>query len=443
MNIPCTSQYISYNLSGFTYYFYMEEDHLYMKTLKDNTIYGTLKISENIIDYCVTIDSFGVFHLVSISSYGDLKYCIYQDHKWEYRYLTKYDSKSFVFKNLKLFIMDDHIHILMAISNIIHPELWILKHHYWNGSSWSNRKVCDMVTEKYDVPFCSDTDPDGHIHIIFKSSYDKQYQLYYCKYHIFYDSWSIPVKINSSFDDHSHPFILCDSLGAIHIIWSSFYDNNLAIFYMYQEQLNHPKNDWSQPICLSNVNTNSTHPILLQIDNEIHMIWKEGNYYFVTRKNIYEQLWSPSCEIHVENDHKPFCISLLGNQYKSLEKVKVLSSYGLFFENKIFLIGVDDPLPSFSSQGNNSDDTKDLEVDLSSDTNQLSLQEDHFLKIIEEIKNIKIMQKELKENFYTLYEQQILHNKRMDELFQLYSKLHAFLENNPDNFRNKLKNLFK
>ncbi|WP_053957051.1 hypothetical protein [Inediibacterium massiliense] len=443
MNIPCTSQYICYDLSGFTYYFYMEEDHLYLKIFKDHTLYETSKISENIIDYCVTMDSFGVFHLVSISSYGDLKYCIYQDHKWEYRYLTKYDSKSFLFKNLKLFIVDDHIHILMAISNIIHPELWILKHHYWNGSSWSNRKVCDMVTEKYDVPFCCDTDPDGHIHIVFKSSYEKQYQLYYCKYHIVYDSWSIPIKISSSDYDHSHPFILCDSAGSTHIIWSSFYDNNLTIFYMYQEKSNHQKNDWSQPICLSNINTNSTHPILIQIDDQIYMIWKESNKYFVTSRNIYEKLWSPLDEINIENDHKPFCISVLGNQYKSLEKVKILNSYGLFFENEFFLIGVDHHLPSFSPQEDISCDTKDLEADLVNDTNNVFSQENHLLKLTEEIENIKTMQQEIKKNFYTLYQQQISQSKKTDELLQLHSNLYALLENNQNHFLNKLKNLFK
>lgn len=342
MKFTCNQQYLHYNKSGLIYYFHVMNNNVYMKTFRHNKLHTTVKITENIIDYSITIDHFDNFHLVSISSGGELKYSIYRDNKWDFRLLTKYDSKNYQFKNLKIFKVNGHIHILMAISNIMDSKLWILKHYYWNNQSWVNKKVCTMITEKYDMPFHVDIDSNHNIHMVFKSLYNKKYQIYYCNYQDTYNSWSMPIRISDPSYNHFRPFVLCDNIKGTHIVWSSYSHNNIKIFYLYRPQTNTSKTYLKNIQRLSNEKANGTHPYILQIGNQIKVLWKQNNEYFFKTLNIEDTVWSKSTKLQFDHTHALCPLSIVGSNYKSFINVKIRNAYGVHTNNKFFIIGIDD-----------------------------------------------------------------------------------------------------
>ncbi len=344
MSLYFGQQYIYYDPSGMVYHFYSINKTVYVKIMKNGKVYFTTKIDENILSYSVDIDNSGVFHLVGMTSSGVLRYYIHRNNQWKYSYLTKYDPKSYRFKNLKIFIIDNQIHILMAISNISHSELWVLKHHYFNNQTWFNKKVCDIITEKYDIPFHVDIDHYHHIHIVFKSLYHNQYQIYYCNYHPGYNLWSFPQKISSISQDHSHPFILCDSMNGAHVAWTCFHKDNLQICYLYNPKINSSKNYWSKMKILSNQETNCSHPIIFQVDHEIKVVWKQGGRYFTKNRDLYDNTWNKSQEILFDLPIKFYPISVIGKIYKSWSFVKIPVCYGMV-KSDTYLIGLDTMLP--------------------------------------------------------------------------------------------------
>ncbi|TCO79058.1 hypothetical protein [Marinisporobacter balticus] len=483
MEFTSDQQYLHYSKSGFIYYFHCINKDVYVKTIKNNEVYATVKISENVTDYCIDIDNLGRFHLVSISSSGDLKYCIYRDNKWDCRYLTKYDAKSYQFKNLKLFIVNDHIHILMAISNIIHSELWTLKHHYWNTQSWINEKVCDIITEKYDLPFHVDIDPHNNMHIVFKSLYDKKYQIYYCKYNYAYHSWSIPTKISNLSQDNTHPFILCDNTNGAHIAWSGFYNNNLGVFYLYNPKINSSKPDWSEVKKISSEGANSTHPFIFQVENNIEILWKQNNKYFNKSKNILDNTWSESTKIELDPNHKLSSISVIGNIYKSWSEIKIPITYGLLANHEFFIIGLDAMpfkdysqstqqeymfrsahdhqtpnkfvnIPKIHSSSNVDADAstplnlnienEDIEQESEENNNTEILDiNDQLIELIPILQDIRKEQEAIRQLLSTLNKQQEITVLSIEELTQLYSKLEQCLKSTNNNLFLKFKNLFK
>lgn len=475
MEFNSNKQYIHYSKSRFIYYFYTLDKTVYVKIIKNNKAYSNIKISENTIDYCVDIDDFGVFHLVSISLSGDLKYCIYRDNKWDCRYLTKYDAKSYQFKNLKLFISNNSIHILIAISNILNSELWTLKHHYWNNKSWINKKVCDISTEKYDIPFHADIDSNNNIHIVFKSLHDKKYQIYYCRYNTLFHSWSVPIIISNISQNNSHPFILCDNANGAHISWSGFYKNNLKILYIYNDKINSSKNCWGEIQGLSNEGANSTHPFIFKINNSIKVLWKQNNNYFTKIKNIFDNTWSNTTELKFEYHNELSPISVIGNNYKTLSEVSIPHAYGVFSDGEFFIFGIDTIFPKDCSisktilnttnhattyqeielekyeSNQNMTDKQDIEetkyITKQKSDNNKNIDEftlDHqIIQLLDIIQDIQKKQESIHKLLDNLNKQQEQNILKIDTLTNQYSSINTNFRNSNNSFWIKFKNFFK
>ncbi len=340
MRFNSNRQFIHYSEAGMCYYFYFVDNCIYLRQSKDDYIYSDEKIDDNILDYSLAIDKLGVIHLVSINIYGDLKYSIYKREQWSGKYLTKYNANSYQFKNLKIFVVNRKIHILIALANVINSELWTIKHHFWNEKIWSNKKVCDLVIEKYSSPYEADMDANNNIHIVFKSLSEKKYQLYYCRYLADYNVWNLPIRMSSDFQDISYPFILCDDISGAHLVWSSFTKNNMKSFYSFNERVDSSISQWSEPQEITIENGNQTYPIVLQINDRIKVIWKQDNKFYYKSKNILENHWSQIREVNLSKDIKLKPISIIGKKYKDAHFIKAPLAHG-FVEDMPYLVGLD------------------------------------------------------------------------------------------------------
>ncbi len=429
-----------------------------MKIVSNGKVFYKEKILENVADYSIAIDDDRkLIHLVAILMSGDLKYCIYKDNQWDWRYLSKYDSKTYRFKNLMLFIANKNIHILMAISNVAHPNLWILKHHYWDQKNWTNKKVCNIFAEKYDTPFQADMDQQENIHIVFRSLIHQKYQIFYCKYSSLYRVWNQPINISASKTDHSHPFVFCDNQNKIHITWCGFYKNDLAIYYLSNCKVDFFKNNWGNPQKLTHEGMNGTQPVIYQFEQNLQIIWKKNNHQFVAKNlNLADDTWQDLKEIGIENDSHHAIVSIIGKQYREYQDVKIPAAYGIIKDEEVFLIGLDNKVINNKEVLNNrvSDKKKgdDLQNSCFQEEKERSLLEkkektriqpslEDFIKAMEELQNKQI---EMNALLYNLQKEQESNKEKINELAHLSLELNEMLRNNMKkrSFSEKIKRLF-
>ena len=439
--------------SKLIYFFYFVQQDLYMKIVSNGKVFYKEKILENVVDYSIAIDGERkLIHLVAILLSGDLKYCIYKDNQWDWRYLSKYDSKTYRFKNLMLFITNQNIHILMAISNVAHPNLWILKHHYWDQKNWTNKKVCHIFTEKYDTPFQADMDQQENIHIVFRSLIHQKYQIFYCKHSSLYRIWNQPINISTSKTNHSHPFVFCDNQNKVHIAWCGFDKNDLAIYYLSNRKFDFLKNNWGDPLKLTQEGMNGIQPIIYQVDQNLKILWKKNNHQFVVKNfNLTDETWQDLKEIEVKNDSYHAIVSIIGKQYREYQNVKIPTAYGIINDDEIFLIGLDhkdthkeivNNRISEKKEGDNIRNPCLQEKNiLKKEKTNIQPSLENFLKIMEELQN---KQAEMNTLLSHLQKEQESNKEKINELAHLSLELNEMLRNNmyKRSFLEKIKKFF-
>ncbi|WP_141228292.1 hypothetical protein [Anaeromicrobium sediminis] len=397
------------------------------------------KLAKNIVDYAIGIDSKESFHIVVISSLGDLEYTTYENGDYEFKPITNYDYKSNNFRNLKIFIINEQIHILLGICNVLNSELWTLKHHSYKNHKWYTKKVCDIVTEKYNNPFNVDMDYHNNIHVVFKSLYNRKYFIYYCKFNPGYDLWTHPTRILNTFNIHSTPFILCDNLNKGHMVWSKLENNNLSIYYTYNEKLNSSKGSWTKAQKISRENTNNTNPIIMKMSNFIKVIWNENGQFISKSKNILADLWNDEFEdMGYENDEL-IPSTLLGNNYINYELLKIPFTYSVL-KKRLYILGIN--LIDYTKREN----TVSLSVPLDTSTTKIMEYEGlndikNFLLLMEDMKK---KQESINSLLNSLTEKQEFTEEKIEFLTNQCNILNENLKNNNNNnIFSRLLNLFK
>ncbi|MDF2546540.1 MAG: hypothetical protein K0R93_1438 [Anaerosolibacter sp.] len=332
-------QYIYFHNLNHKSTFYILNNDLFMTMKSDYKNSASIKIAGNILDFAIDADNKGTFHLVSLTTEGDLIYWKNKGQKWYSRILTKYNTQLYQFKNLNIFVLKNNIHILMAINSSINPEVWTLKHHYWNSSVWFNKKVCDITIKKYDDPFYADIDMNNNIHIVYKSLRNNKYDIFYSQYTGIHNIWSTPTKLNNTLQDNCHLHLFCDRHSQVHIVWSSLLNNHFKVFYINNRPNGHKKY-WTEPRSISPENINCSHPFIFQVEDTLALVWNEGSKYMKLSKNTNENEWSLPTPVYFNKELKSFPITVIGNNYKSFSFVKIPFTYG-HLKDEFFLLAVD------------------------------------------------------------------------------------------------------
>lgn len=334
-------QYIHFHKTGDVYVFYKIDAGLFVKVLRENHEFSNTKISDNVMEFAAEVDEKGIFHVVCLITNGELVYWKNHGFQWHHRILTKYDSTFYIFKGLKILLYNQNIHILVAISNELNPECWVLKHHYWNNTVWYNKKVCEIICGKYDHPFQGDMDNSHHIHVVYKSRQDGKSQIFYCKFNMVHNMWSTPKKINMLLHENSHPFIFCDSQNRVHLIWSGLENGNYSIYYRYNENTNIQRSYWSEMTKLSLGNSNCTHPLLLQCSDKLKIVWKQNDQYSIGVLDTIDKTVTSSFLLTLPSSKSQLLTSIIGPGYKFFHFVKIIHAYS-FSDDDIYILGVDD-----------------------------------------------------------------------------------------------------
>lgn len=342
-------QYIHYASSGLIYHFSLVEKSLWIRILKENIEFNSIKLEEKVLEFSIGIDLAGKFHVASILETGHLKYGIYFNESWESKSLVSFDRNHSRLKNITLFVSEEKIHMLMAQSYIENNEFWTVKHYYWNKQNWENQKVCEICTSPYDIPFHADIDNKNNIHLVYKSRIGTYHQIYYEKFLLPYRSWSVPIKISEGPYDHTTPFILCSGEDALHIAWSTLANGHYQINYFETKHSLSYKNNLRKEISVfSKKGADYTQPCLMQFDENLIILWKEGNHFIIQKRLENEERWSDSEILSSAVEKDIIKIGILGSTYKGMTPVRILDAYG-YIRDKIILLGIDPLIPPTSS----------------------------------------------------------------------------------------------
>lgn len=352
--------FVYYGFSGFAYHFYLVGTNLYVRVLKENISYNTMKLEEKTVEFSIGIDSLGKFHIASILETGHIKYGIYFNESWESRSLMAFDRYHSRLKNITLFVFEEKIHILMAQSYTKNSDLWIIKHYYWNKQCWENQKICEIITEPYDVPFHADLDSKNNIHLVYKSRAGKYHQIYYAKFLLNYRSWSIPVKISEGLCEHTHPFILCDDKDQLHVAWSSFIGGHYEVRYFNAKQISYKNNSRKEMLRILKSGTDCSQPYLIQLENEMIIFWREGIHLFSQTKEHSSDKWGETRWLANLSEKNIARIGILGNSYRFRSPIKVLAALG-YINDEILLLGVDPTVSQSKDQSMHQEGHREIE----------------------------------------------------------------------------------
>ncbi|MEW9121303.1 MAG: hypothetical protein AB2421_01235 [Thermotaleaceae bacterium] len=417
-------QYIHHTSSGLLYHFFLSDKTLIACILKDHIIYDQVALVSNISEYAIRLDTKGKFHIAAILDEGQLIYGLYFDNQWEYKCLMRFDSKNTRFSNLTLFIVEDKIHILIALSYGPNTNLWILKHYYWDKLNWKNHRVCEILSEEYDMPFQADMDTKNNIHLIYRSKLGSHYQIYYRKYQLLYHVWSLPIKISDASNEHAYPFIFCDCQDSVHIMWATLFKGHYQLRYLELNKPNFSKiNEWLNRVReIPRLKSDCTHPSMMQVENNLRILWKQGDEHFMIIKDLHSPSWSRPEFLVTLDKVNSIKTTVLGSHYKDFDFVKIPIAYGYKdipssilgidkFENHQFL----EHKVSAKRDENQEIQEEDIEESYKITKKEIlptPLEASYDLKqIFQTLEQISLHQQELESMLKNLYDENKLHYK--------------------------------
>ncbi len=342
MQLPSPHYYLIKTKTNITYYFHLKNDKtIAIKTFTENNIFldEEALACKPVLDFSVTIDKNDFIHLICITLEGNLIYYIHQKDKWKHRQISTLDIKSNHYRNLLIITNNENTHLLCNKTNLTNPGITSIEHMYWNNQSIKKTTVTTYLPGKYPSPFQMDIDNNGNIHIIYKVLHQKNNQLYYSCFNLINKKWSNGEIISNLNEDHSHPHMLIDKQDNLHLVWCTIEDNNFTLKYKRRVDILDKRSKWSSSRNISDKNSNTLAPLLLQDGLLLKIFSKQNNRINIVYSEDLGSTWSTS------QIHKSYCSDeLLLLKYSTnndFEKsnTSITHIYGSLLNNSISVIG--------------------------------------------------------------------------------------------------------
>ncbi len=244
---------------------------------------GTISSSifkENIINFSVSIDSFDKVHILYTSINGNIKYSVYPSNSHKDISFFNINTKKFNVFFLTLKIVKFKPHIFYILENKIQPSQKSICHTFLNNNTFYNTKIGDVSFSKYMYPYIVDITNDN-IYLFYEKNYSsfaiKKFDTSLQSWINYDDNILLPSADNVT-------FLINDKKTAL-LCYNSCFDKNIQTFVKYKI-LESSNPQWSDPILLSDGNTNSTHASIINKSGNTYVIWEE-NGQIVYRKSFY------------------------------------------------------------------------------------------------------------------------------------------------------------
>jgi len=339
MQLTTAQQYLVKTNKNLVYHFFIDHDKSlhYSIYTDNNTIIKSDQLADSIIEFSVTIDNHEKIHLICVTNEAELLYYIHQNDKWNCKTISKLDFKSNTYRYLTLYVQGSYTHIIYNKTNLLTPMLSSIEHIYWNQSGINKSIVGNYIHGRYPSPLQVSIDSSNNLHLVYKVYYKNNHQLYYSKFNILTKKWSTGELITNLQEDHSHPYIFADTDNCIHLVWCTIEQNNIILKYKKKTNAIKGKSKWSSTQSLSNKNSNTLSPTLIQESDMLKIYCKQNNQIIEIVSTDFGNSWKSSDNIYIIEDPK---IIRYSNSLKKAENLFINHIYGNIID-KIEVVGFD------------------------------------------------------------------------------------------------------
>ncbi len=298
MQMTSSQEYLIKADENLMYHFFLSNNKSlhYSIYTNSNTVIQNTQLVPSILDFTVTIDKHKKIHLICITSEGELLYYINQNNQWNYKTISKLDIKSNIYRYLMLFVQGGYTHIIYNKTNLLSPMLSYIEHIYWNQNGINKAIVGNYIHGKHPSPLQISVDSLKNLHLVYKVYYKNNHQLYYSKFNIITQKWTNSELITNLLEDNSHPYIFIDRKDKIHMVWCTIEQNNFILKYKQRANVINKKSKWSHAQTLSNKNSNTLSPIIIQESNILKIYCKQNSKIVEITSENFGNTWGSSEE---------------------------------------------------------------------------------------------------------------------------------------------------
>ncbi|MBU5483655.1 hypothetical protein KQI86_04885 [Clostridium sp. MSJ-11] len=228
---------------------------------------SSLEIKDVILDYSVDIDKNDVIHLIYLCSDGKLKYKLYPS--LIETTINNINLKMHNIRFLSLKLINNQIHIFYMLGNKINSQIWEICHSYWNGKKWINKKITQVFSQKYIYPYMISHD-ENNIYLFYSKDSQENYSIkkFNFNFHVWgtlEDNINIKNSHNITFFHHNNFFIIC---------YNASINKTIKTLLRYKD-ISSVNQSWSSDLVISGNRSNSIHPSIFNIKNDLYVLWIE------------------------------------------------------------------------------------------------------------------------------------------------------------------------
>ncbi|KAB3527636.1 hypothetical protein [Alkaliphilus serpentinus] len=300
MLFPASQHTIIKTKDQLSYHFYLSGDGGICYNIFDenNLLIGNERVGRDLIlDFSVSLNSRDHMLLTCITTNGLMDYYLYKDKKWIKKTISRLDIKSNRFGNLLLIASNKYTHILFNKSNLVNTRVTTIEHIYWNDESINKSTITSYLSLDLHSPFQVSIDDAHNLHLLYKAFHMENNQLFYKFYNADSNRWSSCELVSNLTEDNCHPHIHIDTMGHLHMVWSTIEGNDFTIKHRRKSEVSKRRNSWSEIKTISEKKNNCVSPIIIQIGDKMVTLCKQGSVISEIVSDDYGLSWSsPSKE---------------------------------------------------------------------------------------------------------------------------------------------------
>lgn len=335
MNCIKEEEYIV-SFQGVVHIFSLINTILVLKKFKDNKEIDRIELMYNVKYFSVDISNSKNINIIVVNFSEDLVYITNENNIWKETLITSFNNKIYVCEYLKIYSHYNIIHALILSNNQSKNE-YNLIHYLIIENEIKYTKVLYLSNKKdYKI----DMDTNGNIHIIYKKS-DNNNNIFYRTFNLEYNRWGIPEKIVYEQGNIKDMCILCATCNLIYVVYFNSNKNNIKLNWLYKKNNSNFISNWNNPDISRIIIGDFCDPLLIQLDDNIRLIWKQNSKFHFVNVKIGEYINKNIVDIDLEFDYNLIPIVYIGNNYKNFKSTKIPYTYRCL-SNEIILIGIDD-----------------------------------------------------------------------------------------------------
>lgn len=269
-------EFIFENKSGIVFNFYLNKQR-YIEYMVSDKKQGWkekgLVFDRTTENFHLDVDNNNNIHVISYSEDGCLYYHRHLSKTWVNHCILEYPANQrIIYPIIKH--MNNQIHIFYYLIHNESKNKAYLLHLKFHDKKYSTNHIVTVDTHTYINPF-KIFENNNKMILLYASVIEGNEQIFISKLNMSTEQWTDPLCVTSSEDKKIYVDGIFDSTETLHIIWSKFDEESLAVRYL-KLNTESMKANKSEPVSLSS-ESSCSFPVLVYYSEILWAIWIEMN----------------------------------------------------------------------------------------------------------------------------------------------------------------------